>query len=390
MFLNFVVRILGRSHKHTFRAIIGFALIISMIVATSGVISGLTVHIFGITERAGESQSIFIQSRNPTEGIPYELLPLINHTNIEHILPIAERNVSYNSKMESFNSNIVGLNLSQLMQYYSLAEVFAGRFPQSNVNYTECLMGKDLHEVVGSSEINLTYNSIKTSKPLIVVGLIHNVREFQSTILVELTDYIKIFNQNLTQNIYQRIKIRLKSGRFAEETISALKAILKDYMHFLTIKPEQQADILTESLFSDIISQLNLLFGVLFIIALVRIFHAISWFVRNYERDFLIMRSLGISSSQMIFLVLLLAELIGNAGFVIGILFGILIPSLIFTILTLFFSEAFLIPEFTITSLIPLFFLSNLVVVVAAIYPVIVITRKNPSYLSLSTHGLDR
>ena len=97
----------------------------------------------------------------------------------------------------------------------------------------------------------------------------------------DFTEYIEIFNQNSTQNSYQRIKIRLKNGRFVEETISSLKILLKDYMKTLTIKPEQQAYIFTTSLFSDIISKLNLLFGVLFIIALIRIFHSISWFLQT-------------------------------------------------------------------------------------------------------------
>lgn len=361
-----------------------------MMIATSGVISGFSAYLFGITEKAGESPSIYIQAKNPSEGIPPELLGLINHTNIKQVLPIAEIMISFYSEEGSFNCYVVGVNFSEFLNYYSRAEVFAGRLPRSNASSPECLVGKDLSTIVGSSEINISDSLVKTKRELVVVGIVQNVKEFQSAILLDITDYTSIFNENLTPNLYQRIKIQLKNRYFVEDTLSSLNTLLKDYRPILTIKPEQQADIFTTSLFSDIIYQLNLLFGFLFIIALIRIFHAVSWFVRNYERDLLIMRSMGMSSTQLAFLVVFLAELIGNIGLFVGILFGILIPPLLFTILSLFFAGGFLVPEFDITIIILLFILSNIIAVLAAVFPVIIINRKKPSTLSLSTHDMDR
>ena len=390
MFVTFIIRIIGRSKKHSFRSIMGFALIVAMIVAISGVISGFSTQIFGITEKVGESTSIFIQGKDPTYCIPSPLLDLINHTNIKQVLPISEKMISLSSENESFNCSVVGVNITEFMNYYSRAEVVAGRLPRVNASFPECLIGKDLSTIIGSSEINFTDSSIETEQQLIIVGLIQNVKEFQSAILVDIIDYSKIFNQSLTQNSYQRIKIRMKNGRFMEETISSLKTLLKDYLHYLIIKPEQQADVFTSGLFSDIIRQLNIFFSVLLIIALIRVFHAISWFILNYERDLLIMRSIGMSSSQLISLVMISAALIGNTGLVVGILFGILIPSLIFTILALFFSGDFLIPNFAMTTILSLSILSNLVIVVASLYPAVNISLKKPSTLSLTTDSRNR
>ncbi|MFX0150258.1 MAG: FtsX-like permease family protein, partial [Candidatus Hodarchaeota archaeon] len=184
--------------------------------------------------------------------------------------------------------------------------------------------------------------------------------------------------------------IRLKNGNFMDETISELESQLKAYLHILIIRPEQQADIFTFSFFSDIISRLNLLFGVLFIIALIRLFHTISWFVEKYERDLLIMRSMGMSSFQMISLVLLLAGIIGNVGLFTGIILGFLIPTLIVAILTLFFREGFLIPNFAGSTLISLFLLSNVITLIAALYPAINITLKRPGTISMLTEGINR
>ena len=368
----------------------GFALIISMMIATSGVISGFSAEIFGITKKAGDSPSIFIQASNPIDGLPAELLDLISHTNIEQILPIAEKRVKISSINTSIYTSVIGVNISKLMLYYSKAEIYAGRRPESNDSLIECLVGKDLHPLVSSSKINLTDDSNETNTQVHVVGFVQNINEFQNVILVEMKDYSTIFNKTSSNNAYQRIKIKLKNSYFIDETIADLKVILRDYIQTLSIKPEQQAEIFTESLFSDIMRQLSLLFGVLFIIALIRIFHAISWFVRKYERDLLIMRATGLSVLQIIFLVILLAEMIGNIGFIMGMIFGFLIPSLIFTILSVFFIGGFLIPEFDIHTIFLLFFFSNLISVVAALYPAVVIARKKPSALSMSTHGIDK
>ncbi|MFX0170791.1 MAG: ABC transporter permease [Candidatus Hodarchaeota archaeon] len=389
MFAKFTIRIIGRSQKHSFRSIIGFALIISMMIAISGVISGFSAQIFGITEQAGESPSIFIKPKNTDEGIPSAILPLITHTNIKLLLPIVEGKMNVSSINSSFNSNIVGINISKFMEYYSKADVYAGRLPQPNNNWSECLVGSNLNYLVESSRINITNTLTGIKQEFHVSGLIQNVKEFQSTIIIDLTDYNMMYNQS-TEILYSRIKIRLKNGVFVRDTISDLKVILSDYLSFLIIKQEQQADIFTESLFSDILTKLNLLFAVLFIIALIRIFHTISWLVRKYERDLLIMRSMGLSRAQTFLLVLFLAELIGNMGLIIGIFFGLLIPSLLFTFFTLFIQGGFFAPEFSIFTILPLLVLSNLIVIIAALYPAFFITLKSPSTLSLATHGLDK
>ncbi|MFX0139701.1 MAG: FtsX-like permease family protein, partial [Candidatus Hodarchaeota archaeon] len=335
MFVKFTIRIIGRSQKHSFRSIIGFALIISMMIAISGVISGFSEQIFGITAKAGESSSIFIRTKVDSEEIPSDILPLIAHTNIKHVLAIAERKMLVTTTKSSFNANIVSVNISKFLDYYPKADIYAGRIPQPSANWSECLVGNNLNQLLGSSQINITNGLTGFNRQFHVAGLVQGVKEFQSSIIIELADYNSLYNQS-TPIMYNKIKISLKSGAFIKETISDLKVKLNEYLSLLTIKPEQQADIFTESLFIDILSKLNLLFAVLFIIALIRVFHTTSWFVRKYEREILIMRSMGLSRVQTFFLIIFLAELIGNMGLIIGIFFGFLIPSLLFTLLTLF------------------------------------------------------
>jgi ABC-type lipoprotein release transport system permease subunit len=368
----------------------GFALIISMIIATSGVISGFSTEIFGITERAGESPSLFIQPTGSDDGIPSNILSLINHTNIMDILPIVEQEVSFISDIGSFKSNLVGINTSKLLNYFSKSRIYAGRLPFTNASNYECIVGKNIDQRIGSIGLNVSNNFSNNNNHLDVVGLIQDVKEFQNAVIVELATYNKIFNLTDKENSFQRIKIRLKNGNFIDETISDLEILLQDYTQNLILRPEQQAAVFTERLFSDIISKLNLMFFVLFIIALIRIFHTISWFVKKYERDLLIMRAMGLSSSQVVIIVFLISAIIGNLGFLVGFIFGFSIPPMIFVLLTLYLGGGFIVPNYTISSLFALFAFSNLIAAVAAVYPAIVIASKPPSALTLATHDMDR
>ncbi|NHJ25055.1 MAG: FtsX-like permease family protein [Candidatus Lokiarchaeota archaeon] len=390
MLIKFPLRIIGRSQNHSFRSIMGYALIITMMISTSGIISGFSIRIFGLTAKAGESPSIFIQSKDSEGGISPNLIHLLVHTNIDKILPVIERTTHFTSSAKSFNCSFVGLNISKFLSYYINADIYAGRVPNASSILRECMVGKNVYKLAGSSLINITDDYYSANLSLLAVGLVQNVQEFQSSIIIDLSSYYKLVHDNLSEINYNRIKIRLKNRVFVEETISELEEILSPYRDSIEIKPEQQADVFTASIFTDILSKLNLLFGVLFVIALIRVFHTITWFVKKYERDFLIMRAMGLSSLQLSFLVIFLAGIIGNAGFIVGCFFGFLLPSLLVSILTLYFSGSFLLPEFELIAIIPLFLFSNLISILAGLYPAFSLVEKAPSTLSSSTHTQDR
>lgn len=368
----------------------GFALIISMIIAISGVITSFSAEIFGITEKAGDSPSLYIQTTSSYDDIPAEVLDLLNHTNIVNILPIAERKTSFISDVGLFNAYLIGVNTSELFTYFPGSYIYAGRLPRVNTSSFECVVGKNINQLIGSSGLDISDNSLDVQYHLDVVGLIQDVREFQNAIIVELPTYNRFFNQSTDKTLYKRIIVRLKSGYFVDETISDLQVLLKEYNQNLTINAEQQADVFTESLFYDIITKLNLLFGVLFIIALIRIFHAISWFVKKYERDLLIMRAMGLSPSQVIIIVVIISVIIGNLGVFMGIILGVTIPPILFVIINLSLKSNYMVPHFTISSFLVLLILSNLIATIAAIYPAVIIGKKAPSKLTLSTHDIDR
>ena len=216
------------------------------------------------------------------------------------------------------------------------------------------------------------------------------MKELQYTIILGINDYYKVFNSTLDTSGYQLIKILLKNGAFTHDTIYDLQSSLSFHFPNLIIKPEKQADIFTSSMFSDILAQLNLLFGVLFIIVLIRIFHSVSWFLSNYEREFLIMRACGLSSKQLFSLIVILALLIGNAGLFIGLILGLIIPSLIFSVLTLFFQGSYIVPNFSFSMLTTVIILSNIIMVLAATFPAIQLSLVKPNRLSIDTRGLER
>jgi ABC-type lipoprotein release transport system permease subunit len=390
LFFHFIIRIIGRSQRHSFRSIMGFALIIAMIIAVSGVISGFSSQIFGITAKAGDSQSLFIAPSSPSDSLPTILPSMLNHTNVDVVLPLREETIELISVNSSFTVKIIGVNLSTLFDFYLRGELIGGSLPTTTNTTIECLMGKELQLLLPSLDIVVNHLSKNLSRALHVTGIVQNVKELQYTIILEMNDYLTVFNGTLDNSGYQLIKILLKNGAFTHDTISDLHSLLNDYYPNLIIKPEKQADVFTVSMFSDILEQLNLLFGVLFIIALIRIFHSISWFLSNYEREFLIMKACGLSSIQLFSLVGILAFVIGNAGLMIGLLLGLITPSIIFTTLTLFFYGSYIVPDFSISVVNTTIIYSNIIIFVAAAYPAVRLSLVKPHRLSIDTRGLDR
>jgi len=367
----------------------GFALIVAMIVAVSGVISGFSSQIFGLTAQAGSSESIYIKPSSPSDYISPALPSMLNHTNIEVVLPLMEKTIDIQIGNTNYTLKIVGTNLSTLLNFYSQAEM-GGTLPILNNTPIQCLIGESVEPNLSTLEIMVKNSTGGFTHNFHISGTIQNVNEFQHAVLIELDDYLTFFNTTLNQTGYHRVKILLKNGAFIQDTIMDLQQLLQDQISEILIKPEKQANIFASSMLSDVVKHLNFLFGILFIIALIRIYHSISWFLTNYEREFLIMKTCGLSSLQLLALIGVLVLIIGNSGLIIGVFFGFITPSIIFTFLNLFFYSTYLIPEFSFSSILAIAILSNTVALLAAAFPALRISLSKPNKLSIDTRGLER
>ena len=109
----------------------GFALIVAMIVAISGVISGFSSQIFGLTAQAGSSESIYIKPSSLSDYISPALPSMLNHTNIDVVLPLMEKTIDIQIGNTNYTLKIVGTNLSTLLNFYSKAEM-GGTLPILN------------------------------------------------------------------------------------------------------------------------------------------------------------------------------------------------------------------------------------------------------------------
>jgi ABC-type antimicrobial peptide transport system permease subunit len=361
-----------------------------MIISVSGVISGFSSQIFGITAKAGESQSVYIAPSSPSSTLPVTLPSMLHHTNIDVVLPLMEEEIQVISTNSYFTVKILGANLSTLFDFYSQGELSGGSLPKSTNTSIECLIGKEIQFLLPTLDILINHPSSNLSMDLFVAGIVQNVKELELKIILDTKDFLSVFNRTLDINGFQMIKVSLNNGVFTYETISDLQYLLNDQYPNLIIRPEKQADIFTTSMFSDILSQLNLLFSVLYIIALIRIFHSISWFLSRYERDFLIMRACGLSSIQLFTLVGSLTLIIGNSGLIIGIVLGLIIPSIIFSILTLFFFSSYIIPDFSLSSIFLTVIIANTILCLAAVIPAVRFSLIKPNNLSSDTRGLER
>ncbi len=102
------------------------------------------------------------------------------------------------------------------------------------------------------------------------------------------------------------------------------------------------------------------------------------------------MKACGLSPFQLFILIGILVLIIGNAGLIIGLLLGLITPSIIFAVLTLFFQGSYIIPDFSVSIIGTVIIFSNIIIFVAAALPAVRLSLIKPNRLSTDTRGLER
>ncbi len=376
------LKLLGCRSEHTIRSILGFAWIIAVIIATSGIITGFALSIFGLTEQLGYSNRFSIRPIDPDQEISREIVEKLYQGDFVEILPLAKRMANFSSKGMVLQTNLIGTNLTALTRLFTSSRIVEGRIPKTNQTPIECLQGMEVSGYL-TSDISYLIHKENLYEMSDVVGTITGVAELQQTIMVDLEDFAKIIDESLTKLNYSEVKIKTKGTFTLKNVEKTLRELLNNKYREIMVWNEQQADVFSETLIKDIFSKLELLFIVLLIIALARLFHSISWFVTTFERTFLIMRAIGLSKEKLFVLMMILGQVVGNMGFVLGVIIGYSLPPLALSMLTTFFGVGFLVTEFPLTSIIPLWLVSVIITTLATIAPGLKMSSTPPAKISI-------
>ncbi len=374
--ITFALRLIGRNADHSINAATGFALIIAIIISTSGIIVGFSDTIFGLTEQLGYSNRFAIKP-DSSHKITKETIEKLEQSVIGSILPLAKKNLNFSTREKTLQTDLIGTNLSLLGEIFTDMELFEGTLPNKSNTPMECLQGIEIRGYLIANE--LTQIEL-LNKSLNITGTLTGLAELQQTILIDLEHYATLLGQSLENLQYNETKINTEESLTMEEMRERLTKILG---YDFSVWNEQQADVFAKKLREDIYSKLEILFWVLLLIALIRLIHSISWFAIKYERTLLIMRAMGMSKTQLFVMIVLLGQVVGNIGFVLGVIIGYFSPPIILSFMTSILNVDFLVTEYPIFDLLPLWLASVIIVSIATIIPSIKITNTPPSKISM-------
>jgi ABC-type lipoprotein release transport system permease subunit len=375
------LRLIGRSTDHSIHSISGYVWGIAVIIAISGIMTGFSTTIYGLTERTAINSQFSIKSINPEKSISNDIFEKLNIGEFDSVLPIARSWANFSTNEGSVQAELVGTNLTTIFFLYSEANVIEGTLPRINQTPVECLQGFELRGYL-TSTINYSLLNENTTGNCDLVGTIAGVAELQQVIILHLSDYQLIVKNNITEIGFNEIKIKVRRSILLsdlEETVS--KLLGTDYQDIIIWK-ESQAEVFARVMFKEILSKLELLYLVVFFLIIVRLYHNITWFTITYERTFLIMRALGLSRERLFFIMMTLGLILGNIGFGIGVLIGLIIPPTVLSLLTAVVSLNFIIVPISINIIVQLWIISMVIIITATIIPSWKISQITPSKIS--------
>ena len=377
--ITFPLRLIGRNAGHSLNTVSAFALIIAIIISTFGIIDGFSGSISGLIVQAGYSNRFTITPKDPENTISNSTLARIYQEKLGHILPLVKMRTLFWTQNKSLQTDLVGTNITGLNKIFLNMKLFNGELPEKNKSTVECIKGIEVQSL-GKNEtvnINISENFIGT---FYVTGTLSGIAELQQAYIVHLEDYATLVNESFHSLTYNEIKIRTSESFTQQEIEQKLTEILGKE---LIIWNEQQADVFADKLREDLYEKLILFFIILLIIALVRLFHGISWFVIEYERTLLIMRAIGMSRERLFIMIIMLGQIIGNLGFIFGGIIGYAVPPIILALMTGTSGVDFLVTEYPLVSLIPLWLTSVLIIMIAGIFSSVRIVKTPPSKISV-------
>ncbi len=378
--ITFPLRLIGRNAGHSLNTASAFALIIAIIISTFGIIDGFSTSISGLIVQAGYSNRFTIKPEDPEHTISNTTLERLYQENLGYVLPLAKKTTLFETQNISLQTDLVGTNVTGLNKIFIDMQLFDGRLPEKNKSIIECIKGFEVRGILEENElINITLSE-NLFGSCYAIGTLSGIAELQQSIIVHLEDYATLVNKSLDNLEYNEIKIRTTESFTQSEIVKKLKRILGDE---LTIWNEQQADVFAEKLREDLYDKLILFFIILLIIALVRLFHSISWFVIEYERTLLIMRAIGMSRERLFIIIIMLGQIIGNLGFIFGGIIGYAVPSIIIGLMSGILAVDFLVTEYPLIGLIPLWLTSVVIITTAGIFASIQIIKTPPSKISM-------
>ncbi|MFX1252670.1 MAG: ABC transporter permease [Promethearchaeota archaeon] len=369
--LSLGLRFIGRSHKHCFSAVKAIAVLILIIMCLSALLNGAGTQFLKIVLAVGDSEYLYIieSQSNAFEDsfIDKEVMSALQNFQDSNIAGYLPQTYIYD---ETRNIDIWGVNITTLRAFRSGIKIVQGTGPH--------FVGSNLLNNILNASLPYTLELTTQSgedKSIEFTGEIYSSSRYDDSFMIPV-DLTYTLAPRL-ENHFSIIEVRVVNPDYSDETRTELESFLLDSGYNVDVRAEQQAQTVVSQTLSDVLTIFDFFVLFLFIIVLIRIEHAISWLTSIYEREIKVMRILGTSQNTVILLFVFMALIIGNLAFGLALIISLPLPTAITAVLGLITNRLAVSSVITIGNVVSLYILTNVFVVIGALYPSWKISRQN-------------
>ncbi|MHA1668874.1 MAG: ABC transporter permease [Candidatus Heimdallarchaeaceae archaeon] len=340
--LRFIIRFFFHNRKRTYSAIMTLTLALVIFIATTLLVKGYAANISGMASIIKPSNFLLIKEDGKSlseSTVASDVLSFLEDyaettPNLNVILPQIYSPVTVVGETGiKIETHLRFLNLTKFEMFQSHKYSYGLTIPNEN----ELVIGQQLSTLlssgagatlmVKSSNIAINYTtSFQIEKNYTIVNTIESGQEYD----IELLGNIETFFEKYNLNYYSFIELKILDTR---ESPVIIEDINKEFNNIEVIEEKQTQNFIIYAT-DEVIKTLTLLESLFFVLMLISITYSIYTLVKESEEEIFILRSIGSTKAQIVFLFMMQALLIGLISATLSLIIGYLMVSAIVAVVS--------------------------------------------------------
>ena len=333
--LRFIVRFFFHNKKRTFQAIITLTLALVIFISTTLLVRGYAGNISGLASIIRPSNYYLITEKDMSlseSKLGFELVEFLEEysiivPNVEVVLPQIYMPVSITGETgENIQTHLRLLNLTRFEQFQS----HKYSYTLTSIDENELIIGQQINSLLSlgfGAEVNLDSETIyinnsysyEFSDNFTIANILESKQEYD----IEVIGDIDKLSQRIGIEYYSFIEFKIKDTRELEKIIDD---ITNEFSN-IEITEEKQTQNFIIFATEEVIRTLTLLQTLFFVLMLVSITYSIYTLVKESEEEIFILRSIGATKAQIVFLFMSQALFIGFISALLSLIIGYLAVS---------------------------------------------------------------
>lgn len=380
-----ILKFLSREPKKTMNFIRDIAIPVILILSIGAMIISVNNQLTNLITLGGQNDVLIVRNTQTSienSTIPSGMLENKSLTNIDKIVPVIYQTIPViikNNQTEIYTPiQFVLVNISQLNSILPFRTLQNSQIAEINNN--ETIIGSHIVDKLFLNKEALSNYHIffpETNKSQMIGPMISLPDIFVNAIVMNI-DNANIINKTYNYQYYSELLIKIRDRSKIVSTASQIQNIIaRNYSNCnCEVLQGSGTNSLLRNVISTIIEQLSLFNFILDIIIIIRIIQSLFWIAQEYQYELNELKILGATTTQIFGMFIFLSMLVGNLGYLLGIIGSVLFPICITYIVGIFtFQTVTIIPP-TLDQIIVNFFQINLIIILVTLFPAFQLSRK--------------